>query len=192
MTMKPIKTSQNVSCEAFVETNKGLHSGMKTHGHWDVECIGADGQLKWVDEIDNIVVNQGLDHALSSVFGGSGISTWYIGLTDASPTGAAGDIITSHAGWNENTTYSEGNRQTWVHGVPSAQSISNSANKAAFSINGTTSVGGAFLISDNTKGGTVGNKVLYSVGAFTGGNRSLQSGDTLNVQATFTQADDGV
>lgn len=187
-----IKTTQNAQFDGFIESNEKPTDGAKAHGHWHVECYDKDGNLKWIDEIDNIVVNQGLDSTLSSHFGGSGVAPWYLGLTQASPTGAAGDIITSHAGWNENTTYSEATRRQFNPGVVAAQALSNSANKAQFSINGTTVVGGAFLINDNTKGGTVANKVLYSVGAFTGGNRSLVNGDTLNVQATFSQADDGV
>jgi hypothetical protein len=54
----------------------------------------------------------------------------------------------------------------------------------SFSINGTTTVAGAFLTTDNTKGGTAGT--LFSASDFTGGDRLLQSGDTLNVTYTFT------
>jgi hypothetical protein len=45
-------------------------------------------------------------------------------------------------------------------------------------------VAGAFLTTDNTKGGTAGT--LFSASDFTGGDRLLQSGDTLNVTYTFT------
>jgi hypothetical protein len=43
-------------------------------------------------------------------------------------------------------------------------------------------VAGAFLTTDSTKSGTTG--ILYSAGSFTGGNRSIASGDTLNVTYT--------
>ena len=40
-------------------------------------------------------------------------------------------------------------------------------------------IAGAFLISNSAKSGTSGT--LYSAGSFTGGNRSVANGDTLNV-----------
>jgi hypothetical protein len=63
--------------------------------------------------------------------------------------------------------------------------ITNSASVAVFSINGTTTVGGAFLTSNNTKGGTTG--ILFSASDFTApGDRAVVSGDTLNVTYTFS------
>jgi hypothetical protein len=56
---------------------------------------------------------------------------------------------------------------------------------AVFSINGTATVGGAFLTSNNTKGGTTG--ILFSAGDFQSpGDRSVVSGDTLNVTYQFS------
>jgi hypothetical protein len=56
---------------------------------------------------------------------------------------------------------------------------------AVFSINATSTIAGAFLASDNTKGGTSG--VLFSVSNFTSpGDRNVVSGDTLNVTYTFS------
>jgi len=54
-----------------------------------------------------------------------------------------------------------------------------------FTINGTTTVGGAFLTSNNTKGGTTGT--LFSASDFTApGDRSVVNGDTLNVLYSFS------
>jgi hypothetical protein len=62
--------------------------------------------------------------------------------------------------------------------------ISNSASPAAFTINATATVGGAFLISNSTKSGTTG--ILFSASDFQSpGDRSVASGDTLNVTYTF-------
>jgi hypothetical protein len=61
----------------------------------------------------------------------------------------------------------------------------NAALPAAYSINGTTTVGGAFLTSDNAKGGTAG--ILFSAADFSSpGDRSVVSGDTLTVSYTFS------
>jgi hypothetical protein len=63
--------------------------------------------------------------------------------------------------------------------------ISNSASVAVFSINGTTTVGGAFLTSDDTKSGTTG--VLFSASDFAApGDRAVVSGDVINVTYTFS------
>jgi len=63
--------------------------------------------------------------------------------------------------------------------------ISNALSPAQFNINATDTVGGAFLISNNTKGGTTG--VLFSASDFLApGDRNVSSGDTLNVTYTFS------
>jgi hypothetical protein len=176
---------------ANVKKKNGLSSGARVSGYYEVRCFGPDGQMKWEDEIHNLVVNAGLDHLLDATLsGGSQITTWYVGLTDGTPTAAAGDTMSSHAGWTEVTAYDESNRQTWSDGGVSSQSVTNSASVASFTCStNSTTVGGAFLTSDNTKSGTSGT--LYSIGAFSGGDKSLDDGDTLEVTATFTMADDG-
>jgi hypothetical protein len=63
--------------------------------------------------------------------------------------------------------------------------ISNSASVAVFNINGTTTVGGAFLVSNSTKGGSTGT--LFSASDFQSpGDRAVVSGDTLNVTYQFS------
>ena len=58
--------------------------------------------------------------------------------------------------------------------------MSNSASKAAFSVNAGSGIFGLFLASDNTTAGTTGK--LYGGGLFTGGGRTVISGDMLNGQ----------
>jgi hypothetical protein len=63
--------------------------------------------------------------------------------------------------------------------------IDNSASVAVFSITGSTTVGGAFLTSDNTKSGTSG--ILFSAADFASpGDRAVEPGDTLNVTYEFS------
>lgn len=155
-------------------------------GHWDVVCRDKDGHEKWRDTIENIVVNEGLNYALDAALsGGTPDTTWFIGLMSATPTVAAGNTLASHAGWTEVTAYSEVNRVAWVDGGVSSQSVSNAASPAIFTINAdTTDVGGAFLAGVNT--GTAG--ILYAAGAFSAGNKSLDTSDTLEVTFTATAA----
>lgn len=157
-------------------------------GRWEFICRDANGVEKWRDTIDNIVVNAGLDYLLDAgLSGGTPITTWYLGLTSATPTVAAGNTMSSHAGWTEVTAYSEANRPAWTDGGVSSQSVSNSGSPADFTINAdSTDIGGAFLTSNNTKGGTTGT--LYAAGAFTAGNKSLDTSDTIEVTFTATAA----
>ena len=186
-----IRSKAGSSVAATIDAKGMFNQRTKIKGRWEIECRDKYGILKWKEVIENLVVNDGLNYLLEAgLAAGTQITSWFVGLTASSPTPAAADLMNSHGGWTENVTYSQANRVAFTAGAVASQSVSNSAAKAAFSINGTTTVGGAFLTSVNTKSGTTGR--LFSVGAFTGGNRSLIDGDTLNVQATFTQADDGV
>ena len=152
---------------------------------YHVECIKPDGTIRWADDFHNVVATVGLNDSLDKHFKASGYTAaWYVGLADSSPTFAAGDTMGSHGGWTETDDYSESVRQTLTLGTPSGGSVDNSASKASFSINATVTVGGAFLTTVNTKNGTTGT--LYGGGAFTGGNRACQNGDTLNVTVTLT------
>jgi len=143
---------------------------------------------KWRAVAENLVVNVGLQHILDIVFSaGSQVDPWYVGITAADPSPAAGDTMASHGGWTEFTNYDEGARQAWVE-VRSDQSMDNSASKAAFTISqDSSSIGGAFLNSAAT--GTAGT--LMCCAAFTGGNKAADDDDTLEVQYTFSAADDG-
>lgn len=166
-----------------------LRSAVASHvnprGRWRVRCRDRIGRVKWEDEITNLVTNAGEDYMLTAgLDGGTQITSWFVGLTDGTPTVAEGDTAASHAGWTEVTAYDEAARQGWTGGTVSGQSVDNSASPATFTINASTTVGGAFLISDNTKGGTTGT--LYAAGAFSGGDRSLADDDSLEVTATFT------
>ena len=171
--------------------NTGASEGVKATGKYTVECYDRDGNLKWVAETPNLVVNVGLQYmagvALTST---AQITTWYLGVYGSGATNspAAGDTMSSHIGWTEVTAYSEANRPTAVFAAATNANpsvVTNTSNKAVFTINGTTVVGGAFLTSNNTKGGTTGT--LFSAADFSSpGDRSVVNGDILNVTYTFS------
>ena len=162
-------------------------------GQFNFECIGADGKVKWTGSVPNLVVNTGLAYmagtALTSV---AQVTSWFIGLygAGASNTPAAGDTMASHAGWTEVVPYSNANRvaAVFVTATTANPSVATtSASPASFSINATSTVGGAFLTTSNTKSGTTGT--LFSASDFTSpGDRSVVSGDTLNVSYTLSLA----
>lgn len=155
-------------------------------GRFHVECFDKDGNLKWVEDVPNLVVNEGLDHILGVQFNAvTQVTTWYVGLKGAG-TPAVGDTLASHGTWTELTDYT-GDRQEFVEGAASGQSISNSGNAAVFPITGAMTVAGAFLASVNT--GSAG--ILFCAADFSS-PRSVDNGDTLNVTYTIDAADDGV
>jgi hypothetical protein len=173
--------------------NTGASEGAKATGKYTVECFDKDGNLKWVAETPNLVVNVGLQYMAGTALTSTAqITTWYLGLYGSGATNspAAGDTMSSHIGWTEVTAYSEANRPTATlaaatNANPSV--VTNTASKAVFTINGTTTVGGAFLTSNNTKSGTTGT--LFSAADFSApGDRSVVSGDILNVTYTFSLA----
>lgn len=164
-----------------------ISDGFKFVNEYKIECIKPDGSLRWVMEDHNLVVNVGLNDVLDKYFKGSAYTAaFFVGLASASPTFAAGDTMASHGGWTEVTDYTEAARPDLTLGSVSGQSVSNTASKAVFTVNNTVSIGGAFITTDDTVGGTDG--VLYGGAAFTNGNRSAIAGDELRVTCTLTAA----
>jgi hypothetical protein len=177
------------SVGASLVAGGNLRQGAGASGVYTVVCIGADGVEKWRDEFPNLVVNSGLQLMNDTFFDGTTYTAaWYLGLITGPSSGTtfnAADTMLSHGGWTEDTTYSNATRPQVTFGSATLADPSVIATTAtSFSINGTTTVAGAFLTTDNTKGGTAGT--LFSASDFTGGDRLLQSGDTLNVTYTFT------
>jgi len=162
-------------------------------GQFKVECVDKDGNVKWKVETPNLVVNSGLQYmcgtALTST---SQITSWYIGLYGAGSTNspAASDTMSSHSGWTEITAYTNSTRPscTFVAATNANPSVAtNSAAPTLFSINASATIGGAFLVSNNTKGGTSGT--LFSAADFgSPGDRPVISGDAIYVTYTLSLA----
>lgn len=152
---------------------------------YSVECV-RDGRVIWTEEFENLVTTQGKNDLLTKYFKGSAYTAaWYVALYNAG-TPVVGDTYSSHAGYTEDTNYSNANRPTLTLGTAASGSIDNTASVAAFSMNATTTILGAAVVSANTKGDTAASgAVLYSAGAFAS-SRSVINGDTLNVTITLT------
>jgi len=169
----------------------GTDGHAKAGGVFTIECRDSEGNIRWAESLCNLVVNVGLQDMNDKYFSGSSYTAaWYIGLYGAAASNnpAASDTAASHAGWTEITPYSNATRPACTFGAATAADpsvITNSGSPAAFNINGTATVGGAFLISNSTKGGTTG--ILFSASDFAApGDRVVASGDTLNVTYTFS------
>jgi hypothetical protein len=191
MTTEKLTATDQISSGLTCNLKAGEEA--KATGLFEIKCHDKDGNLKWEAQSKNLVVNTGLAYmagsALTSV---TQITTWYLGLygSGATNTPAAGDTMASHAGWTEVVAYSNATRVAATFATATTVNpsvVTNSASPATFNINGTTTVGGAFLTSGSAKSGTTGT--LFSAADFgSPGDRSVVSSDTLSVTYTFSLA----
>ena len=156
-------------------------------GKFHVEHYNKEGKFLGKYDFPNGIVNVGKNLILDVMFNdGVAIanSSWYLGLIDNSGYSALADADTmsSHAGWNEFTSYSEGNRVAWGSDAASSQSTSNST-PATFNISGSGTVKGIFVTSNNTKAGTSGT--LWATALFSA-DVPVSNGDQLKVTYTVS------
>lgn len=143
-----------------------------------------DGKLLGKYEINNDITNVGKNYIFDVMFNtGTQITTWYIGLISLASFSAlaAGDTMSSHAGWIEYTGYSQANRVQWTSGAAASQSVTNGT-PATFDMNATGTVKGIFITSSNTKSGTTGT--LWSTASFSA-DVPVVSGDQLKITYTL-------
>lgn len=169
-------------------TNPNSTETLGAGGMYVVECVGADGKVKWADTFHNLVMDSGVQDMNTQYFKGSVYTAaMFLGLVTGPGSGttfAAGDTLALHTGWTENTAYA-GSRKAVTFGTATTANpsvISNSASPSSFAMNATATIAGAFLCT--VASGTTG--VLFSAGDFTAGDKSVASGDTLNVTYTFS------
>lgn len=142
--------------------------------------LWRDGELIAREVVENDVTNAGKNYLLDAGFnGGATTNLWYIGMIDNTgyTTVSAGDTPASHAGWAEFTGTGATGRLAWGQGASAGQQIVNgSVITTTISANGTLQ--GIFVISDGTKGGTVGT--LWATALFSA-PLVCSVGDTLNL-----------
>jgi hypothetical protein len=184
------KASTSDAVSAGLAAKVGSAESANAGGVFHVQCFDKDGNLKWETQTHNLVVNQGLQDMNSKYFSGSSYSAaFYLGLITGPASGTsfvAGDTLATHGGWTEFTNYS-GARKAVTFGTATTADpsvITNSASPAQFTISGGGGVvAGAFLctVSSGTSG------ILFSEADFQSpGDRTVVSGDTLNVTYTFS------
>lgn len=169
----------------------GLSEQLSVTGRYDVKCLDAEGNLKWEDSIENLVVTVGKNDLLDKYFAGSAYTAaWYMGLVDSASFSAyaAGDTLASHTGWLEYLNYtisgSSTNRATAAWNAASAGSKASTATTFTISGAGGT-VLGAILCTTQARNTSSngGAGVLYSAGSFAT-SRAVIAGDSLLVTYT--------
>lgn len=177
------RTNANDHIGATVERGGGAADALIPCGEYEVVCVGPDGREKWRDRIKNLVTTVGKNKLLDSILGNSAAGAIVMGLKGTG-SAAAADTQASHAAWSEvggaNAPTYSGTRKTPAFSAASAGSKSTSA-AVSFAMTGAGTVAGCFIniggaaTLDDTTG------TLFSAGDFTGGSKSVGSGDTLNV-----------
>lgn len=163
-------------------------------GVFKVTCFDKNGNLKWEDQFHNLVMNVGLQDLNAKYFNGiSYTAAWYLGLVTGPGSGttySATDTMASHT-WSEFINYTGTDRIVADFGSatnanPSVilNSTGTGGAPAVYTISGAGgTIAGAFLTTGQVKSGTTG--ILFSAGDFSGGDKIVASGDTVNVTYTF-------
>lgn len=184
------KINATIQNSAGLITNPDNEEKAGAIGRFVAICIDKNGDVRWEDEYPNTVCTAGKNLALDTILAGSSYSVTgpYLGLISNTSYSAisASDTMSSHSGWVEagnanNPTYS-GNRKTAAFSSASGGSKALSS-ALSFSITSTGTIKGSFMVfgpsAANTVDSTAGT--LLSAGTFSGGDRSVLSGDTVNV-----------
>jgi hypothetical protein len=181
------------SVDATVIRGAGQTEFVGLEGVYSVECHDAQGNLKWIETIENLTTNVGRKSLLDSYFANTGGGAIVMGLKGTG-TAAYADTQASHATWLEvggtNAPTYSGTRKTPTFSAATTANPSVLTTSAAvvFSMTGSGTVAGAFInvggssTIDNTTG------VLFSAGDFTAGSKTVTTGDTINVTYTLSAA----
>lgn len=169
-----------------------MNEKLNLSGRYTAECRDKDGNLKWRDEFDNLVTTAGKNLALDTILAGSAYTVTgpYMGLISSTSWSAvaAGDTMSSHAGWleagNANApTYTARKTCAWSAAAAGSKSLSAGL---VFTFTGAGTVKGCFLVMGSGAVATVDNTsgTLYSAGLFSGGDKTVASSDTVTVSYT--------
>lgn len=178
--------------DASISKSGAMAETAQAEGYYTVTCIDKDGNQKWEDKIENLVVNTGKNLALDTLMAGSAYTVTgpYMFLAGGTPASAtATDTMATKTGWTEvgatnAPAYTAPRKTVAFSAAATGSKTTSSALSFAMTSAGTVAGCGICLGSGSvsTIDSTAG--VLYSVGAFTGGSKTVANGDTLQVSYT--------
>jgi len=147
-----------------------------------------DGKIIHTQICENQVIDEGLTHALDLIFNsGAQITAWYLGVYETNYAPQADDTASNISGRAiESTAYDETNRVTFNSAAATGLAVTNSANRAVFTINATKTMYGCFVVSNSGKNSQLGT--LMSVVLFDNA-REVKAGDELLVTYTMNAQD---
>lgn len=167
----------------------GMEEQAEARGVFTMEHV-RDGKVIHSEIFTNTVMTAGKNVILDQALAGSAYTVTgpYMGLISSTSYSAisAADTMSSHAGWleagNANAPTYTGNRKTcaWSSASSGSKALSSAL---SFAITGTGTIKGCFLVFFTSASATVDNTsgTLLSAGLFSGGDRAVINGDTVNV-----------
>lgn len=139
----------------------------------------------------NIVTLQGKNALNDIMFHGSTqITTWYVEIFNTN-TPCVNTMTYATPVYTPSTDYVEATRPAYVEAASSSQVTTNTANRAVFTMNGTSTIYGCSLVGGGsaatTKADTAGGGTLYSASLFSS-PKSVVATNVLSVGISITQA----
>lgn len=187
------KINTNEAAQAGISKGAAEVETMDAQGVYVAECYDKDGNLKWRDEIKNVVCTEGKNFALDQILGGTAFVACYMGLISSvsySSAPVVGDTMASHATWTE---AGGANAPTFAaRGTPafSAASGGSKATSSAtsFTMTGAGTLKGCFIVIGTGAVTTIGSTAgkLLSAGLFSGGDKVVGNTDVVNVTYTLS------
>ena len=158
----------NETPEMNISRFRELINNLPLVGFWRCEHYRG-GKLLGVHTAKNDITTVGKNKLLDCMFNAAtqvAAANWCGSLiNNAAFTGYnIADTMAAHSGWTEWTSYSQTTRVAWTQGAAASAAITNSS-PMVFDINGTGTIRGLFVTSDNVKGGTTGT--LWSGASYT-------------------------
>lgn len=184
---------------ATLQANAIGNETVGMEGVYHVVCRDKDGNVKWEEQLPNLVNAVGKQLMLDTLL--KGVSYTVVGpflglISGASPTFSASDTLSSKS-WTEFTNYTVGGSAVrgtavFASATSTGTTPSNVTTSAAAAITYTITgaggtVGGCFLVTGSGASSTQGNTsgTLYSAGAFTTA-KITTAGDTVSVTYSTT------
>ena len=184
---------------ATLQANAIGNETVGMEGVYHVVCRDKDGNVKWEEQLPNLVNAVGKQLMLDTLLKGTSYTVVgpFLGLiSGASPTFSASDTLSSKS-WTEFTNYTVGGSAVrgtavFASATSTGTTPSNVTTSAAAAITYTITgaggtVGGCFLVTGSGASSTQGNTsgTLYSAGAFTTA-KITTAGDTVSVTYSTT------
>jgi hypothetical protein len=196
MTGSSDKLTPKAHTDASVIRGASIAELMNARGVYTFECFDKDGNFKWRDTIENVVATVGKNQVLDAALAGAAYTVTgpFMGLISSVSytTGpAAGDTMASHGGWTEAgatnaPTYTVPRKTAaWAAASAGAKALSAALQ---FAITGSGTIKGSFMVFGAGAVATVDSTagVLLSAGLFSGGDKIVANGDTLNVSYSLS------
>jgi len=184
--------------DATIERGGAIGEELRWGGVFDVTCFGPDGVEKWHDTIVNTACDEGVRLAFDTILAGSAYTVVgpFMGLISSvgyTAIARTDTLANTGRGWTEagstNAPTFTAPRKTmtpWnaASGSPPSKALTSAL---AFAITSSGTVKGAIVIYGAGSNNSILNSggQLLSAGLFSGGDKIVGNGDTLNVSWSF-------